>query len=104
MDLQNATLLALVVFVLVEVAKQVVPDSIQAVKGFTILSALVLGVAAAFLVAETAWGKDQIVNGHSLADINAASKAVVGLLAGAGAVGIHKVLSAVSNVGENQPE
>lgn len=104
MDFGNAALLSLVVFVLVEVFKEVAPDRVLAFRGSTILAALALGIGSAFVVAETAWGNDNVVGGKPLDTLNGWSLLVVGILLGAGAVGIHKVLGAVKSIGENQPE
>lgn len=104
MDFGNAALLSLVVFVLVEVVKQLAPEGLATDARFVLGSAVGLGIVAAVTVAQTAWGHEQVVGGKPLDQVNTISQVVVGVLLGAGAVGIHKVLGAVSSIGENPPE
>lgn len=104
MDFAVPALLGVLVFVLVEAFKQVAPDRLLEFKGSTIAAALAIGVGAAFLVAESAWGSESVFGKKILSEINAGSVVIVGLLAGAFAVGIHKGLEAVKHIGENQPD
>lgn len=106
MDLTKALVLSGLVFVLVEYAKQTLPDPWLAAKGVLAGAALVIGIAATFIAAETVWAHQDVVSGKPLDELNFWSKVVTGVFAGAGATFIHKTLQAVRNVGENhsQPE
>lgn len=98
MDFGNAALLALVVFVGVEFLKKILPTLDARI---VITSTLAIGIGAVFLVAETVWAHQQVISGKALDELDVASKFVTGIFLAAGATGIHKVLAAVKNVGEN---
>lgn len=102
MDFTQAALLVVAVFTIVELVKRAVPAATK-IGWVTIVIALAVGVGLAFLVGASDFGGTQIINGEALDKLNAASKTLVGILVGAGAVGFDNVLTAVKNVGENQP-
>lgn len=99
MDLSQAGLIALVIFVAIEGVKRLwVNLPSQAI----VPLAAVLGVAATFLVSGTVWAHEQVIGGVALDNLNTASKIVAGLLFGALAVGIEVGRKAISSIGENQ--
>lgn len=101
MDFENAAMLSLLVYVGVELCKRLVPVKVQDALQSTLVVALAVGIGAVFLVAETVWAKEQVIGGHALDTLNGWDKLVVGLFAAAGAVGIDKLRSAVSSIGQN---
>lgn len=110
MDLQKAGLLIAAVFGITEFVKAIGPagwyDNVNAkvAARAAAITALVVGEASTFLVAATVWAHAQIISGHSLDNLNVASKVLVGLfVAGAAAFG-QRALSAVNNIGDNQPQ
>lgn len=65
--------------------------------------AVVVGIGAVFLTADTVWAHDQVIGGQALDTLNGSSKVLAGILAGAGAVGLDTVFKTARNVGENDP-
>lgn len=106
MNFGNAAILSLLVFVGVEILKGIIPDvslpTGKTING-TLITALLVGIGATFLVAATVWGHTTVVGTHALDSLDGWSKLVVGIFAGAGSVGIDKGFKAVSSIGENQP-
>lgn len=107
MDFGQAAQLAFLVYGAVEVTKKVMPASWAETmrERVTILTAFVYGIGGAFLIAESAWGNEQLVGGKPLDTLNAYSLVVVGIGLALLAAGFHKVLgkavTAVSNIGQN---
>lgn len=106
MEFDQAALLVALVYGGVEVAKKLFPagwsESIR--EKATIAASFVLGIGGSFLVAESAWGNEQVVGNKPLDTLNGYSLVVVGIALALAAVTLHKLIGAVKNVGENQPE
>jgi len=98
MDFGQATLLALLIFVLVAAIDHAVtlPSAVK------IPLAFALGILIAFLVANSDFGSEQIVGGHHLDKLNGEALVIVGILLGAFATGIDVAQKAVRNIGQNQ--
>jgi len=102
MDFANAALLIAAVFGLTEFAKRFEGPTLAANPRVVALTALIVGQAAVWLVATTAWAHEQVIGSKPLDDLNSGSKVLVGLLVAGVAAGISQTLKAVANVGENQ--
>ncbi len=100
MDLGKAVVLMGLVYALVEYLKTYLPADID--PRITQTLVFLIGVGCVFLVAETVWGKDQVIGDHVLSDLDFWSKLVVGLFVGAGATVGHRVESAVRSVGSSE--
>ena len=102
-DFGQAALLTGIVYGGVEVAKKFIPTgwSLEAAQQATIGAAAVIGQLTAFLVAESAWGNEQVVGGKPLDTLNTFSLIVVGIALALAAITFHKILGAVKNVGQN---
>lgn len=100
MDLSKAVLVSLLVFALVEAVKQQCPSIWKKVP---LLVVGVVGEAVTFGVAASDWGHENIIMGRPLDKLSIVSLVLAGLVVSASALGINKVLGAVSNIGENQP-
>lgn len=102
MDLGNAALLGLMVFVGTEFARRLFPiiDRNPRIK---VAVVLLLSFGVVFLVRETVWAKEQVIGSHPLDTLSAWDVIVVALFLAAIATGINVGLSAVRNIGQNQP-
>lgn len=99
MDFGSAILLVSTVFLVVELANQLIPG----LEGrWKVLLALIAGQAASFVVANSDWGSKQVVDGLRLDTMNGVSLVLVGLALAGLAVGIKQVLKSVANIGENR--
>ena len=99
MDIGNASLLAFVVFLLVEFAKLIYPKLAGPALAIFLI---VAGQVTAFAVAHSDWGKTQVVKGLHLDTMNGVSLALVGLaVAGLAAAGNKVFVQAVSRIGSN---
>lgn len=103
MDLQNAALLVAAVFGLIEFGKNLLGPRLARNSRIVVLLALVVGQAATWLVASTAWAHEQVIGSKPLDELNAGSLILVGLFAAAAAAFGERTLNAVKNIGDNQP-
>ena len=101
MDFGNALLLGSTVFLIVELANQLIPN----LEGrWKVLLAIIAGQAGAWTVANSDWGAKQIVSGLRLDTMNGVSLILVGLALAGVAVGAKQGLKAIANVGQNRSE
>jgi hypothetical protein len=93
-------LLALLTFVILEAIKRIRPDLPDSVK---IPLAFAIAIGITFLVAAAkSFGHTTLVNDEPVDAMDWASKVIVGILVGAGAVGIDYAQKAIKNIGQNQ--
>ena len=104
MDFGKAAILIAVVFGLVEFGKRFLGPKLAADPPIVALLALVVGQAATWLMAETAWAHEQVVGGKPLDELNTGSKIVVGLFVAGGAAFGAEFLGSLRSIGENQPK
>lgn len=101
MDFASAALLIAVIFGVVEFVKNTgLLDKTP--PWVTQVVALVVGVGATFLVADTAWAHEQVIGDKALDTLDTSSKLVVGIMAGLGATVLHVAVKAVRNIGQNE--
>lgn len=101
MDFGNAILLVSSVFLVVELANQLIPG----LEGrWKVLAAIVAGQGSAVAVANSDWGVKQVIDGIALDTMNGFSLVLVGLALSGLAVGLKQVLKSVANIGENRSE
>lgn len=99
MDFGTSSMLVFMVFLVVELANQLVPN----LEGrWKVLLAIVAGQATAIAVANSDWGVKQVIDGIKLDTMNGFSLALVGLALAGLAVGAKQGLKALANVGQNR--
>lgn len=99
MDFGNALLLVAMVFLVVELANQLIPN----LEGrWKVIVALVVGQVLAEVVANSDWGSRQVIDGLRLDRMNALSLVLVGLALAGLAVGFKQGFKAIANIGENR--
>jgi TRAP-type uncharacterized transport system fused permease subunit len=103
MDFAQAGLLALLVFVLVEFVKRLVP-AVKDNSTATVITVILAGQATVWLVGTTVWAHEQVIGNHTLDTLNSGSKIVAGIILAAMAVGINVGLDAIRNIGQNQKD
>lgn len=103
MDTSNALILAATVFGLTEFGKRFLGPKLAADSRIVALLAIVVGQIAVWLVAETAWARDQFVGGKPLLELNTFSKILVGFFFAATAAFGAELLSSFRSIGQNQP-
>lgn len=101
MDFGQAALLVVIFLGLVAEAKDLVWGTTK--QRITILLVNIVGVAAVFLVAESAWGNEQIIGGQQLEHLDWASRILIGVVLGGGASGLWQGFDTLKNIGQNQP-
>jgi hypothetical protein len=100
MDFGQSVLLVFATFALTKWLSSVVPNLDSRLKP---ILAMVIAIGLTFLVSETVWAPENIVQGHSLDELDGWSKLLAGILLGSGAVVLDTAFKAVKNIGENQP-
>lgn len=100
-DLTSAVVLGLVLFGLVEAAKNLIWGTNR--ERVIVASALAVSVITVVLVAASDFAHEQVVLDRSLDSLNFASQLVVALLLAGLAAAAFKGVQAVRNIGENQP-
>lgn len=103
MDFGKAALLIAVVFGLTEFGKRLLGPRLSADSRIVTALAIVVGQAAVWLMAQTAWAHEQVIGTKPLDELNTGSLILVGLLVAGGAAFGRETLQAVKNVGTNQP-
>jgi Flp pilus assembly pilin Flp len=63
--------------------------------------AMIIAIGSVFLVGETVWSNDQVIQGHSLEGLDSWSKLFVGILLGLGAVVLDTGFKTLRNIGQN---
>jgi hypothetical protein len=63
--------------------------------------AMAIAIGMVFLVGETVWSNDQVIQGHSLETLDGWSKLLAGILLGLGAVVLDTTFKTIRNVGQN---
>lgn len=63
--------------------------------------AMLIAIGMVFLVSETVWSDDQVIQGHSLQGLDGWSKLFAGILLGLGAVVLDTTFKTIRNVGSN---
>lgn len=101
MDFGSAALLIASVFVIVELLGKLFPELTAREK---VAAAIIVGQIDVVLVAHSAWGSKQVVEGVALSSMNWASLALVGIaIAGLAVVG-KQALQSISNIGQNHTD
>lgn len=100
MDLSTMAMTALLVFVIVDFLKRVLPKMDPKIVQIVVF---IVGVLAVFLIAETQWADTEVFHKVALGDMDFWTKFATGLMVGVGATGIDRLENGILNVGENQP-
>ncbi len=100
MDFGNAALLIFVLLGLVAELKSLVWGTNKERATIGIVNAA--AIVTVFLVAESAWGNEQIIGGQQLGLLGWASRLLVAVVIGGGASGLWQGFDTIKNVGQNQ--
>lgn len=98
MDFGQAVLLVGAAYGLTKWVSALVPNLPSQMKP---LLAMLISVGSVFLVAETIWAPENVVQGHSLDGLDGWSKLLAGILLGLGAVVLDTTFKTVRNIGQN---
>lgn len=101
MDFANAALLIAVVVGLAQLAKTFLFGTTQQRKVAGVV--LAIAIVSVLLVAQSAWGDEQIVGGETLDGLNLVSQLLVAVLLAGGASTVWEVFGAVKNIGVPTP-
>lgn len=102
MDFGNAALLTFILLGLIAEAKSLVWGTNK--ERITIGIVNGAAVATVFLVAESAWGNEQIIGGQQLGLLGWSSRLLVAIVLGGGASGLWQGFDTIKNVGQNMPK
>lgn len=106
MDLQNAALLGVLVIMIVDAVKRLVP-AVATNDRLLYGTLLAAGQAATWLARYSVWSHEQVVGTRHLDELGAVSLVMVGLFVTAAASVTYKVAkkgaTAVASIGENPP-
>lgn len=102
MDFGQAALLIGVVLGLSQFVKRVLPENLRDDSGVVAAIVLAVSIVAVFLVAESAWGHEQIVGGKSLDELGWSSRLLVAVLLAGGASFAWEGFISLRNIGQNQ--